>query len=185
MKKALFMGLFFYVLGAGAMQELPQEWGEQEWENLKNNENVKSRLRENGIERYLCNAMMSDDDIETILSEFSEGSLLTRNCRLQEYLQLHLYKLVQIEFLQKIVTSIRDRRRFEVHLTRHISSDEPSPLYWFKATLLLKDVESEERGMVKAYFLLPRELKRILASHLHIMNPTHWKVWGDWLMKIF
>ena len=66
MKKALFMGLFFYVLGAGAMQELPQEWGEQEWENLKNNENVKSRLRENGIVKYLCTCMLSYEDIEML-----------------------------------------------------------------------------------------------------------------------
>lgn len=186
MRKVFIYALFFYVLGAGAMEALPQEWGAQEMKNLAGNENVKQRLLKNGIERYLCNAMMSEDDIKTILSEFTEGTFLTRSCDLQQYLQSHLRKLVQVEFLQKIATSIRDGRRFEVHLTRRMSKyDVLSTAPWYKPTFLLKDLESKEKAIAKVFFMLPRSLQSISRRHLAIIEATHWKVWCDRLKKIF
>lgn len=48
-------------------RELPQTWGKDEMKQLKSNEPIKKMLLDNGIVKYLCNCMLSEEDIGVLI----------------------------------------------------------------------------------------------------------------------
>ena len=186
MKKALCMGLFFYVLGAEAMemQELSQ-WNEKEMTDLQKNEEVRECLLNNGIVKYIGSALLGRDERRMILERLEFGP--RRGVfYFQHFWNPHVDSMEDFESEARRKGARRDTRdcseikeylETRLHsfwqavllkkLAVSLAPDAPlstEPISNFEVEKFqLSDFRDDERPLFKAYQLLPKRVK-LLAS---------------------